>query len=240
MKVQLRIWLAILFLTAYLGWQGRAFGYATSSVATAQAATRVGAPEQATDAKQGDSEDVNKFRHADNVKAIAHMVGIPTETAAQIFEWLNSGILIFTILFFLTKVVPKAIRGRTATIQTKLIEARQATEIANERLTAVEAKLARIGEDIEAIRVQTERDLVEDEKRIKQSLEDERQRIVKASEQEIESAGAAAKRDLKRFAAELAVDNAAKRIQLTYESDKAIVERFGQDLTSQFGKGGQN
>jgi F-type H+-transporting ATPase subunit b len=235
LKVQLRIWLAILFLTASLGWQGGAAAYAVGETASPQAGTTSNAPEH----KQ-DSEDTSEFRHADNVKAIAHMLGIPTETAAQIFEWLNSGILIFTILFFLTKVVPKAIRGRTATIQTKLIEARQATEIANERLTAVEAKLARIGEDIEAIRLQTERDLVEDEKRIKQSLEDERQRIVKASEQEIESAGAAAKRDLKRFAAELAVDNAAKRIQLTYESDKAIVERFGQDLTSQFGKGGQN
>ena len=82
------------------------------------------------------------------------------------------------------------------------------TETANERLRQVEAKLAKIGEDIEAIRQQTERDMVQDEKRIKQALEDERQRIVQSAEQEIESAGAAAKRDLKRFAAELAVDNA--------------------------------
>ena len=52
-------------------------------------------------------------------------MGISTETAAQIFEIVNSGILIFTILFFLAKVVPKAIRSRTANIQKKLVEARQ-------------------------------------------------------------------------------------------------------------------
>ncbi len=234
MKAQLRSWLTILFLTACLGWQGGVVVYAQSEAASPQAASRSSAPEQK------DSEESNEFRHAPIVQAIGRKLGISTEHTAQIFEAINSGILIFTILIFLVRVVPKAIRNRTANIQKKLVEARQANEMANERLSAVEAKLARIGEDIQAIRQQTERDMAEDEKRIKQSLEDERQRIVQAAEQEIESAGAAAKRELKRFAAELAVDNATRRIQLTYESDKTMVERFGRDLTTEFGKGGRN
>jgi F-type H+-transporting ATPase subunit b len=235
LRLRVRTWLTILFLTACLGWLGGAVAHAQNEAAAPQAAAKSSAPEQ----KQ-DSEETNEFRHAPIVQTLAHALGIKTETGAQIFEVINSGILIFVILFFLARIVPKAIRNRTANIQKKLIEARQATEMANERLSSVEAKLARIGEDIEAIRKQTERDMVEDEKRIKQSLEDERQRIVQAAEQEIESAGAAAKRELKRFAAELAVDSAAKRIQLTYESDKALVERFGKDLTREFGKGGRN
>ncbi len=184
--------------------------------------------------------ETNQFRHAGPVQAIARTLHISTETAAQIFEDLNSGILILLILFFLARVLPKAIRGRTATIQKQLVEARSATETANERLTAVEAKLAKLGDEIEAIRHQTERDMVEDEKRIKRSLEDERQRIVKSAEQEIDSAGAAAQRELKRFAADLAIDKAVQKIQLTAESDKTIVERFGQDLIVQFGKGARN
>ncbi len=235
MRLRVRTCLAILFLTACLGWLGGTVAYAQSEAAAPQAAPKSSAPEQ----KQ-DPEEINQFRHAPIVQTIAHALGISTETAAQIFEVINSGILIFAILFFLAKVVPKAIRNRTANIQQKLVEAREATERANQRLSAVEAKLARIGEDIEAIRQQTERDMLEDEKRIKQSLEDERQRIVRAAEQEIQSAGAAAKRDLKRFAAELAVDGATKRIRLTSESDKAMIERFGRDLTSEFGKGGRN
>jgi F-type H+-transporting ATPase subunit b len=235
LKGRLRIWLIILFSVGCLGWQSRASAFVVSDDATAQAGSA-----SKSQAQSHDSEDVNEFRHASSVQAIARKLGLSTETTAQIFEAINSGILIFTILFFLGRVLPRAIRGRTAAIQKKLIDARQATEVANERLSAVEAKLARIGEDIDAIRQQTERDMLEDEKRIKQSLEDERQRIVKTAEQEIESAGAAAKRELKRFAAELAVEDAARRIQLSYESDKAIIERFGSDLTSQFGKGGRD
>jgi F-type H+-transporting ATPase subunit b len=230
LKVRIRTWLTILCMTACLGWQGALLAHGSlTEASTASAPEQKDAP-----------DDHNQFRHAPIVRTIAHAVGLSTETAAQIFEFINSGILIFVILFFLARVVPKAMRNRTANIQKKLVEAREATESANQRLSAVEAKLARIGEDIEAIRQQTERDMLEDEKRIKQTLEDERQRIVQAAEQEIESAGAAAKRELKRFAAELAIDNAARRIQLTYDSDKAIVERFGKDLTSEFGKGARN
>ena len=70
-----------------------------------------------------------EFRHAPIVQTIAHALGISTETAAWMFEIVNSGILIFVILFFLARVVPKAIRNRTANIQKKLVEARQATEL---------------------------------------------------------------------------------------------------------------
>jgi F-type H+-transporting ATPase subunit b len=235
LRVSIVKWLTLLCMTACLGWQGGQVAFAFSGPPATQSASTASAHRQ-----KEDPEEINQFRHAPSVQMFARMLGISTETAARIFEIVNSGILIFTILFFLAKVVPKAIRNRTANIQKKLVEAREETETANQRLSAVEAKLARIGEDIEAIRQQTDRDMVQDEKRIKQALEDERQRIVQSAEQEIESAGSAAKRDLRRFAAELAVDNAAKRIQLTYDSDKALVERFGKDLTSNFGKGGRN
>jgi F-type H+-transporting ATPase subunit b len=210
---------------------------AQSDAAPQQATSATTAPAEKARA-EGDSNE--EFRHAPKVEAIARIFHVSTETAAEIFEDLNSGILIFAILFLLFKLVPKAIRARTATIQKQLIDARSATEIANERLSAVEAKLARIGDDIEAIRLQTEREMVEDEKRIKQSLEDERQRIVQSAEQEIASAGAAAQRGLKRFAAGLAIDSATRRIQITAESDKELIERFGADLARQFSKGERN
>jgi F-type H+-transporting ATPase subunit b len=237
LKVQILKWITLLGMTVCLAWQGGQVAFAFNEPVSPEAASAstAGAHEQ-----KADSEEANEFRHAPSVQMLARLLGISTETAARIFEIINSGVLILTILFFLVKIVPKAIRSRSANIQKKLDEARLETKTANERLGEVEAKLAKIGDDIEAIRQQTERDMVQDEKRIKQALEDERQRIVSSAEQEIESAGAAAKRELKRFAAELAVDNAAKRIQLSYDSDKVLVERFGKELTSEFGKGGQN
>jgi len=234
LKLRIRIWLTLLMMTVCLGWQGGPLAHAQSESAPAAA------PSAGGHAQKEDPEETNQFRHAPIVQTLAHTFGIDVETAARLFEIINSAILIFVILFFIVKIVPKAIRNRNANIEKKLDEARLETKNANERLGQVEAKLAKIGDEIDAIRQQTERDMVGDEKRIKQALEDERQRIVHSAEQEIESAGAAAKRELKRFAAELAIDRAASRIQLTKESDQAMIERFGRDLTSEFSKGGRN
>jgi len=231
-----RSWLTSLLLVSALGFAAAPIALANSDSHAGQTTSSSAAPAQASH----DEEDIQQFRHAPVVQSIARVLHLSTETTAQIFEALNSTTLILLILWFLSKVLPKAIRNRTATIQKKLIDARSATEIANERLSAVEAKLAKIGDDIEAIRQQTERDSLEDEKRIKQALEEERARIVKSAEQEIASAGAAAQRELKRFAASLAIDQAAKKIQLTAESDKALVERFGKELAGRFGKGERN
>jgi F-type H+-transporting ATPase subunit b len=62
--------------------------------------------------------------------------------------------------------------------------------------------------------------------------EEERRRIVAAAEQEIAMAANAARRDLKSYAAELAVDLAAKKIQVGKDADQALVREF----TSHLGK----
>ncbi len=236
MKIQARSLLRSLPLALALFFSLGVFAQAQAS---SPAASPTGAPASPIE-KPDASNDNDEFRHAPIVKAMAGMTHVGTEAMAQIFEDLNSLILIGLILYFVLKVLPKAFRGRSEGIQNQLTEARAATEAANRRLSAVEAKLARLGEDIDQIRRQTESDLLEDEKRIKQSLEEERSRIVKSAEQEIDSAGAAAQRELKRFAASLAIDKAVQRIQLSPESDKALIERFGKDLVSQFGKREQN
>jgi len=178
-----------------------------------------------------------EFRHSAAVKAIARFAHVDVETAAKIFEDLNSGILIAAILAFLLKVLPKAFRSRTEVLQKQLIEARLATTQANERLAVVEERLSKLDTEIEAVRQQAERESVEDEKRIHESLEAERQRIIASAEQEIEAAGAAARRELKNFAAELAVERATRKIQLTAEADRMLVRNFGESL---IGRGERN
>jgi F-type H+-transporting ATPase subunit b len=75
-----------------------------------------------------------------------------------------------------------------------------------------------------------ERESASDEKRIQESLEEESKRIVAAAEQEIAAAGATAKRELKKFAAELAVDRAMGRIHLSEEDDHALIHRFAESV----------
>jgi F-type H+-transporting ATPase subunit b len=165
---------------------------------------------------------------------------VKTETAAVIFQDFNAAIIWIAIIWFLVKTLPKAFRKRSETIQKDLVDARSATEEARERLSAVEARLAKLDSEIEAIRKQAEHDSVEDEKRIKASLEEERKRIIESAEHEIEGFGAAAQRDLKHFAADLAVERALQRIHLGADADRILVQNFTADLASTQGNGGKN
>jgi F-type H+-transporting ATPase subunit b len=179
--------------------------------------------------------EMEAFRHSDSVKALARTLNLSVETTARIIEIINSALIIGSILWFVFRFAPKAFRKRNDTLQKQLIEARVATTEANERLAVVEERLSKLGIEIEAIRAQTERDSAEDEKRVHETLEAERQRIVASAEQEIEAAGAAAQRDLKKFAAQLAVNRARQEIRISLDDDRALIRAFGENLN-----GGRN
>jgi F-type H+-transporting ATPase subunit b len=182
------------------------------------------------------NSDIEQYRHSSVVRAIAHFAHIKTETAAEIFEDLNSGVLILAIAVALWKVLPKLFRSRSETLEKELVSARQATEDANRTLAEVEARLLRLDSEIDGIRRQVEQESVEDEKRIHAALEAERERIIASAEQEITATQAAAQRDLKKFAANLAIDNAMRRIQLSNDTDRALVREFGKSLKNSGGE----
>ena len=81
-----------------------------------------------------------------------------------------------------------------------------------------------------------EQEAVEDEKRIHASLESERERIVASAEQEVAAAQSAAQRELKKFAADLAIDNAMRKIQLSNDTDRALIREFGKSLKNSGGE----
>ena len=182
------------------------------------------------------NSDVEQYRHSTVVEAIARILHVKTEVAAQIFEDFNSGVLIFAIGFALWKFLPKMFRSRSETLQKELVAARLATEEANHRLAEVQARLLRLDSEIGSIRAQVEKESAEDEKRIHASLEAEKERIIASAEQEIGAVQAAAQRDLKKFAANLAIDNAMHRIQLSNDTDRALVREFGKSLKNSGGE----
>jgi F0F1-type ATP synthase membrane subunit b/b' len=81
------------------------------------------------------------------------------------------------------------------------------------------------------MRQSAERNVLHEEERFRELLEAEKERIVTAAEQEIGSAGDAARRDLKIFAAELAVSAAQERLQVTPELDQQMLDEFLKSLT---------
>lgn len=179
---------------------------------------------------QAEESETDAFRHSASVRAIAGMVHLPVDTTATIIQFINFAILAAAILYFLFKALPAAYRNRKSSIKKALVDARSATQIATERLNTVEQRLAKLDQEIDSIRKQVEQDALADEARIKASLEEERVRIVDSAGHEIEAAGAAAQRDLKRFAAELALDRATSQLSLDQDTDRKLVSGFARGL----------
>ncbi len=179
-------------------------------------------------AEQEDEEYV--FKHSGSVRAFGHFFHLSPETASTIFWALNFLILVLFVGFFIVKALPKMFRERRQTIEKQLVEARVATERAQERLRVVEDRLSRLDAEIASVREHAEADSLGDEARIKATIEEERKKIVHSAEQEIIAAGAAAERRLRRFAAELAVERATARLAITEEDDRALVREFSRGL----------
>lgn len=173
------------------------------------------------------------------VKWTARTFNIPVETAANIYEIINFVALVLLIGIPIARVLPKIFRKRSQTLGHNLKTAREATEDANSRLKAVEAQLAGLGEEIKKLQAQVEQESAEDEKRIKASIGEESARIVQAAEQELGAAAEHARRSLRLFAAELAIEQAAKQIELTAETDRALIDEFLTSVAAD-GKGRQN
>lgn len=228
MRRMTRFFLSLLFL-GLLAMPGAALLHA-------QQGRAAGPNEEHMDAPENHS-GIEQYRHSAVMQAIARRLHVKTETAAEIFEDFNSGILLFTIFFFLAKMLPKMFRNRSAALRRELVGAREATEDANRRLAEVEARLLRLDTEVEAIRRDVEQEAAGDEKRIHALLEAERERIIASAEQEIAAAQAAAQRELKKFAADLAIDQALRRIQLTADADRRLVRDFGKRLGG--GSGGE-
>jgi F-type H+-transporting ATPase subunit b len=226
----------LLCLGGALGLPARALQAAPTKPAPTAKSTQPSAETMAQESESGD----NVYRHSTSVRLLGRWLHLDQESSARLFEYLNFAILAGAILFAMFKYLPKTFRANREDIQNRLLDARTATQQANERLAAIEQRLSRLDEEIAAIAKQAEKDSVEDEARIKASIETERQRIVEAARRDIAAASSAAQRDLKRFAAGLAVDRAAQRIALTEEDDRALVREFSSGLSLQARNGGKN
>ncbi|MGD0546781.1 MAG: ATP synthase F0 subunit B, partial [Terracidiphilus sp.] len=165
------------------------------------------------------------------VKKAAHALNLSVETTANIFDYLNFLIIVLLIGVPLYKVLPKLLHARGEKVRNDLESARKATTEANARLSAIEAKLSGLDEEIAQIRLQVERESQQDEARIKSTIGEESARVVAAAEQEIASSAAQARRGLRHFAADLAIEQAAKQLIFTPEIDRALIAEFLGDAT---------
>jgi F-type H+-transporting ATPase subunit b len=160
------------------------------------------------------------------VQSLAKMLHLDVETTARIFEGINFSIIVLAVGFLLFRILPKTLRNRSEKVRAGIESARKVTEDAQARLSAIEARLAGLDGEIAQIRSQVEVESKEDEKRIKSTIKEESERIVAAAGQEMEAAAAQARRELRHFAADLAIEEAAKQLTITPETDRELIAEF--------------
>jgi F-type H+-transporting ATPase subunit b len=224
-KFSKKVWLAVMAVALF------APVTTMAHAALQQQPSEVSTPvAQVPEKKQEVKDENDEFRHSAAVTSLGKMMGMNPEQAATAFTVFNFIILAIAVGYGLLKALPKMFRARSSAIQKQLVDARTATEEATARLNSVEARLSKLDDQIAGMRDQAKTDSVRDEKRIRQSVEDEKVKIVSAAESEIASATAMARREIQKYAAELAVEQAARKLVVTAETDRLLVESFAHKL----------
>lgn len=193
--------------------------------------------ELAHETREAAGEDHNAaLKHSSSVQFLSKMTGLSIHNAYLLALVLNFAIIAGLALWLGRKSLPGMFRDRTASIQKAMEEARKASAEANRRLSEIEARLSKLDVEIGTIQAHAEKEVEAEEQRIAIATQEETRKIVEQAEQEIATAAKMARRDLKSYAADLAVTLAAKQIKVDAATDQSLVERFARQLTGNGGR----
>jgi F-type H+-transporting ATPase subunit b len=193
------------------------------------------AASSAEGAKSKESESTDeeaKFKESASVKKLAGWLGITNNQAWWLSVLINFGIILAAILYAAKSRLPGMFRDRTSAIQKGMEEARRASAESSARLADIESRLGKLDSEIAAMRASAEQEAKAEEERLRVATEDEKKKILLAADQEIAAAANLARRQLKQFAAELAVSLAEKRINVNDAADKILVRDFTRNLAA--------
>ena len=144
----------------------------------------------------------------------------------------NFVILAGLIGYFIGKNAGPFFAGRTAGIRKDMDESLRQSKEAEARAAEVDRRLASLEAEIAAMRAESDREIKAETERMSRLASQEIAKIQTQSEVEIAAAGKAARMELKQYAAELAVDLAARKIRdrMTPAAQDALVKGFVQKL----------
>ena len=122
--------------------------------------------------------------------------------------------------------------ARSKKIREDMTQADEMRQEAEARVGAVERRLANLESEIAALRSESEQEAGSETERMKQQTVDEMAKIRTHAEHEIASAGKAARMELKRYSAQLAIHLAEQKVRgrITPDTQDALVREFVQDL----------
>jgi F-type H+-transporting ATPase subunit b len=148
------------------------------------------------------------------------------------WKWANFVVLAGGLGYLIGKNAGPFFAARSQQIRKDMVEAGDQRKEADARVAGVERRLADLGSEIAGLRAEAEREAQAETSRMAQRTTLEMAKVQAQAEQEIASAAKAARGELKRYAAQLAVGLAERKIRdrMTPAAQDALVEGFVRDL----------
>jgi F-type H+-transporting ATPase subunit b len=179
-----------------------------------------------------DEEENANLKHAKPVQWLARQINWSVHGTHLLLSGLNFAIIVVIVFWAVRKFVPGVLRGRSASIQRSLEEARAASQDANRRLADIENRLRQLDVEIGQMQTSAEKESAAEEVRIKKAAEEDVRKVVVAAEQEIAAAAKQARRELSTHTAGLAIALARQQIHVDTNTDQVLVRTFASGLAS--------
>jgi F-type H+-transporting ATPase subunit b len=155
-----------------------------------------------------------------------------TERANEIFKWINFAIVAGLIAWVFLKLTPPFFRKNAETISSAISKATAAKAEAECQLREAEEKLAKLEREVAQLRATAQREMAAETERLTAITQSDREKVKLAAKAEIEAAERAARVELKKIAANLAVDGAESLLtaELTPRVQESLVAAFVKSL----------
>jgi F-type H+-transporting ATPase subunit b len=149
-----------------------------------------------------------------------------------IWEVLNFLILAGLMGWLIVKQGGPLLAARSKDIADNLAAGELAKAEADARAAQVQAKLAKLGTEIEAMRADAKEERDREAERIRRETQAEMARIRVQAEHEIESAGKLARMEVQRAAAKMAIELAEEKVRarMSPEIQAALLQSFLREL----------
>ena len=152
----------------------------------------------------------------------------------ELWKFINLGVFVLALVYILTKKVKlgEAFKSRRENIKSELAHARQERDAALAKLKEVEERLARLDSEVATIKEQSKHEAEQERGRIARSTETDIAKLKEQAQREIESAGKAARNELRRYTAEQSVRLAEEMIrrEMRPEDDARLITRNIEEL----------
>ena len=151
-----------------------------------------------------------------------------------IAKLVNFALLVGILVYFLTAPIVRYLGDRSDTVRRDLVAAESLRSTAQAQLADVEARLAALPAELDALAARGRDELGREQQRLKASMLRERDKLLESARREIELQSRVARRDLVEHAADLAMDLARTKIasEITPDDQARLVERYAAEVRS--------